>query len=140
MTGLPCSHAISCLRHERIPTESVVPNCYTIEAFRNAYGFTIWPCADKTEWAKVVGFPKVEPPVYEKKVGRPKKSRRKQPHEVTGEQESRMSKHVVEMHYSHCKEAGHNTAGCSLKKLGLKRKAAAPQADDAEEKVLIQVL
>ena len=46
----------------------------------------------------------------------------------------------VEMHCSHCKEAGHNTAGCSLKKLGLKRKAAAPQADDAEEKVLIQVL
>ena len=142
MTGLPCSHAISCLRHERIPTESVVPNCYTIEAFRNAYGFTIWPCADKTEWAKVVGFPKVEPPVYEKKVGRPKKSSRKQPHEVTGQEgSSKMTRHGVEMYCSHCKEAGHNTAGCSLKKKGLKRKAPEPQADTAaEEHVLNQTL
>ena len=84
--------------------------------------------------------PKFCPQSMRRRLAGQKKSRRKQPHEVTGEQGSRMSKHGVEMHCSHCKEAGHNTAGCSLKKLGLKRKAAAPQADDAEEKVLIQVL
>ena len=141
MTGLPCSHAISCLRHERIPIESVVPNCYTIEAFSTAYGFSIWPCADKTEWARVVDCPKVLPPVYEKKVGRPKKSRRKQPHEVTEQEGSKMTRHGVEMHCSHCKEAGHNNAGCSMKKLWLKRKATQPQSDAAaEEHVLIQAL
>ena len=48
LTGLPCSHAISCLRHERIATESVVPKCYSVEAFGTAYGFNIWPCADKS--------------------------------------------------------------------------------------------
>ena len=140
LTGLPCSHAISCLRHERIPTESVVPHCYSVQAFAEAYGFIIWPCVDKSEWFKVVGCPEVLPQSMRRRLAGQKKSRRKQPHEVTGEQGSRMSKHGVEMHCSHCKEAGHNTAGCSLKKLGLKRKAAAPQADDAEEKVLIQVL
>ena len=61
LTGLPCSHAISCLRHERIPTESVVPHCYSVQAFAEAYGFSIWPCADKSEWFKVVGCPEVLP-------------------------------------------------------------------------------
>ena len=89
---------------------------------------------------KLLGSQKLSPQSMRRRLAGQKKSRRKQPHEVTGEQGSRMSKHGVEMHCSHCKEAGHNTAGCSLKKLGLKRKAAAPQADDAEEKVLIQVL
>ena len=58
LTELPCSHAISCLRHERIPTESVVPKCYSVEAFATAYGFNIWPCADKSTWFNVVGAPK----------------------------------------------------------------------------------
>jgi hypothetical protein len=34
LTGIPCSHAISCLRHERIPEESVLPWCYSTEAFK----------------------------------------------------------------------------------------------------------
>ena len=33
LTGIPCSHAISCLRHERIPTESMVHECYSQQGF-----------------------------------------------------------------------------------------------------------
>ena len=33
LTGIPCNHAIAALRHERIPTESVVPSCYSIQSF-----------------------------------------------------------------------------------------------------------
>ncbi|CAO2173664.1 unnamed protein product [Urochloa humidicola] len=83
LTGIPCNHAIAALRHERIPTESVVPACYSTESFSKAYEFNIWPCKDKTEWEHVNG-PKILPPVYEKKVGRPPKSRRRQPFEVQG--------------------------------------------------------
>ena len=75
LTGVPCCHAISCLRSERIQPESVLANCYFVKAFKNAYGFNIWPCKDKPEWEKVNG-PEVKPPVYQKKVGRPPKSRR----------------------------------------------------------------
>ena len=76
-------HAIACLRHERIQPESVLSSCYSMDAFNRAYGFNIWPCRDKGESEKVNG-PQVLPPVYEKKVGRPPKSRKKQPHEVQG--------------------------------------------------------
>jgi hypothetical protein len=64
------------LRSERIPPKSVLANYYFVETFKNTYGFNIWPCKDKTEWEKVNGL-EVLPLVYEKKVGRPPKSRRK---------------------------------------------------------------
>ena len=72
---MSCCHAIACLRHERIQPESVLPGCYSVDTFKNAYQFSIWPCRDKSEWEHVNG-PTVSPPVYEKKVGRPPKSRR----------------------------------------------------------------
>jgi hypothetical protein len=42
LTGIPCSHAISCLRHERILEDSMLPACYSIEAFKNAYNYSIF--------------------------------------------------------------------------------------------------
>ena len=48
-----------------------------------AYGHTIWPYKDMSAWVKVDAAD-VLPPVYEKKVGRPPKSRRKQPFEIQG--------------------------------------------------------
>jgi len=41
------------------------------------------PCSDNTNWMKMNG-PNIQPPIYEKKIGRPPKSRRKQPHEIQG--------------------------------------------------------
>lgn len=123
-----------------------MPNCYTVQAFATAYGFSIWLCGDKSTWARVISAPKVLPPHYEKKVGRLTKSRRKQPHEVKGKEVSKMTRHGLEIHCSHCKESGHNSIGWSLKKKGLKpkqmlkRNAPPPQSDNAEEHVLIQVL
>jgi len=49
-----------------ISPESVLPNCYSTDAFKRAYGFNIWPCSDKSTWEKV-DDPEVLPPVYEKK-------------------------------------------------------------------------
>jgi hypothetical protein len=63
-----------------------------------------------------------EPPVYEKKIGRPPKSRRKQPHEVQGKNGPTMSRHGVVIHCSWCHEPHHNVKGCSMKKLGIRPK------------------
>jgi hypothetical protein len=49
-------------------------------------------------WTKVQGH-QVMPPVYEKKVGRPPKNRRKQPHEVEGKFSPKMSKHGTIINY-----------------------------------------
>jgi hypothetical protein len=117
LTGIPCSHAISCLRHERIPEDSVLPACYSIQAFKNAYSCNIFPCYDKSSWENV-GGPEVQPPKY-KKVGRPPKARKRAAHEVQGPNGPRLSKHGVTMHCTHCGELGHNTATCKAKKAGL---------------------
>jgi hypothetical protein len=131
LTGIPWRISLSCLRHERIPAESTLPNCYSTEAFNRAYGFNIWPCSDRSQWEKVNGTD-IQPPKYEKKAGRPKKSRRKAPYEVQGKNGPKLTKHGVAMTCSHCKGVGHNAAGCRLKKDGIsseeaKRMVAATQ-------------
>ena len=122
LTGIPCSHAISCLRHERIPTETMVHDCYTSARFLIAYGPKIYPCADKSIWEKVQGVPVVLPPLYEKKVGTPPKNRRKELVELEGTSGTKMSKHGMQMTCSYCGDQGHNRAGCQLRKSGIRPK------------------
>jgi hypothetical protein len=121
LTGIPYSHAISCLRHERIPTEDVIPQCYTTKTCNAVYGFNLMPCFDKTNWMKMNG-PNIETPIYEKKIGRPPKSRRKQPHEIQGKNGPSMSRHGIIIHCSWCHEPNHNSKGCPLKKVGIRPK------------------
>ncbi|CAD6225966.1 unnamed protein product [Miscanthus lutarioriparius] len=64
--------------------------------------------------------PPVQSPAYEKKVRRPPKSRRKQPTEVQGRAGPKLSKHGVIITCSWCKGENHNSAGCALKKLGIR--------------------
>ena len=127
LTGIPCSHAISCLRHERIPTESMVHECYSSAWFLLAYGPKIMPCSDPTTWEKVPG-PEVLPPKYEKKVGRPPKNRKKQPIEIETTQGTRLSRHGVSMTCSYCGNEGHNRSGCALRKSGLQPQDNVPSA------------
>ncbi|XP_066365348.1 uncharacterized protein [Miscanthus floridulus] len=118
LTGIPCAHAISCLRHERVAPESVLPECYSTTSYLLAYGQHIRPCRDKSTWDKVAAT-EILPPIYDKKVGRPPKSRKKQPHEFQGPQGPRLSKHGVTMHCRYCGDAGHNKKGCTLRKAGV---------------------
>jgi len=76
--------------------------------------------------------------VYEKKVGRPPKSRKKQQHEVQGKNGAKFSKHGVTIHCSHCSEANNNSGGCKLKKQGFtsveaKKMVALAQAQQQRE-------
>lgn len=137
LTRIPCSHGIACLRHERIPPESVVASCYTLELFGRAYASNIWPCRDTSEWKKVHG-PLVGPPRYEKKVGRSTKARKKGPHEVQGRNGPKLSRHGVVIHCSWCKSTEHNARTCALKKAGIKPTAGngsppAPYVIEAED-------
>jgi hypothetical protein len=73
--------------------------------------------------------------MYEKRVGRPPKARRKAAHEVGGPNGPRLTKHGVTMHCSHCGEPGHNSATCERKKAGepavkKSRKKASPFVPD----------
>ena len=118
LTGIPCQHAISCLRHERILVESVVHECYSLEAFSRAYDSKVIPCRDITLWENING-PTVLPPKYEKRVGRPPRCRRKEPQKIQGKHGPSISKHGVIIMCSYCKGENHNVRGCLLKKAGI---------------------
>jgi hypothetical protein len=68
--------------------------------------------------------PQVLPPIYEKRIGRPPKARKKLAHEVQGNNGPRLSRHGVIIHCKHCKGAGHNSAGCRPKKDGFSAEEA----------------
>ena len=57
----------------------------------------------------------MQPPKYEKKVGRPPKARSRASHEVQGANGPRLTKHGVIIH---CGKPGHNSATCAAKKAG----------------------
>ena len=108
LTGIPCSHSIACLRHERIAPVDMVHKCYSVQAFERAYAHKIMPCRDKKEWEKTNGT-QIQPPLYLKKVGRPTRNRRKQPEEVAAAQGgTRISRHGLIFHCGHCGHPGHN--------------------------------
>jgi hypothetical protein len=70
-----------------------------------SYGYNIWTVRDKIHWEKMNGVD-VQPPIYDKKVGRPAKNRKKNPIEL--EDDTKLSKHAVTMHCSSCGLATHN--------------------------------
>ena len=118
-TGIPCPHAISCMRSCRIDPLTQVDSCYSVEMHKKAYGNIIFPCKDKTEWQKMHG-PLILPPLYKKHVGRPTKKRRRAPGEVDArEGGKKLSRHGVIMHCSYCGFPGHNISGCRYFKEGL---------------------
>ena len=109
LTGIPCSHVLACLRHERIKADLMVASCYKLSTYVEAYKGSIYPVGDKTEWIRTNG-PDILPPYYEKKVGRPKRSRRKNPEELADG--TRLSKHGVKMHCGYCRDPNHTRRNC----------------------------
>jgi hypothetical protein len=134
LSGIPCPHACAVCSSEEIDPLTLVNECYSVDMFKIAYGNFIMPYRDKTEWHKLNGTP-IHPPFYVKKVGRPTKSRRKQPYEVAARGGGRkITRHGVIIHCGHCGEAGHNRKGCSLWKASLpppnaEQGSAAPDAE-----------
>lgn len=55
LTGIPCSHAISCFRNERIQPEDMVSPCYSLESFCAAYKYNIVTSRDQSKWEKMNG-------------------------------------------------------------------------------------
>ncbi|KAM0825404.1 hypothetical protein ACQ4PT_069581 [Festuca glaucescens] len=118
-SGIPCPHAISCMRAEDWDPAEHVHMCYSVDMYKKAYGNIVYPCKDKTEWVKMDG-PNILTPDYKKHVGRPTRCKRKAPGEVDARGGGkRMSRHGVIMHCSYCGEPSHNRGGFKWRKAGL---------------------
>ncbi|XP_037452842.1 uncharacterized protein LOC119323323 [Triticum dicoccoides] len=110
LSRVPCGHSIACCREERIDPETLVHECYTVQTYLKAYGYTLVPLADPKKWEKHNGY-KVYPPVFTKQLGRPKKNRKKTPEEKIKNGVRLLNKKGVTMHCSICGRADHNRKG-----------------------------
>ena len=140
-SGIPCPHAISCMRHENLDPINFVDGCYTTEMYKRAYGNIVYPCKDRTEWEKTNG-PTILPPHYVRHVGRPTKSRRKCPGEVDARGGGKkITRHGIIIHCSYCGEPDHNAGGCPYLKAGQAPPSASqPVIMNVEEPVISQVI
>ncbi|KAH9698180.1 SWIM-type domain-containing protein [Citrus sinensis] len=76
LSGLPCAHAMAAISHARHITEEYLPKYFTKQAYLNTYSVMFKPIPDKVTWDPC-DRPKLSPPEITKKIGRPKKSRKR---------------------------------------------------------------
>ncbi|XP_044401025.1 uncharacterized protein [Triticum aestivum] len=130
LSGIPCHHVVACARHERIEPESLVHPCYTVESYKKAYAYNIMPLRDKGHWEKMHGID-VYPPLYTKVMGRPKKTRKKDPEEKKDKNGGiKLTKAGSTMHCSICKAPNHNKKGHHKHVNDIQNEQAAKQVEE----------
>ncbi|XP_031261891.1 uncharacterized protein LOC116120093 [Pistacia vera] len=81
LSGIPCVHAIACLLHKSISNyEHYVDPKLRIPMYLQTYAYMVHLVPDKTSWPEV-SDEYIWPPYRQPKVGRPSKSRRRDPNE-----------------------------------------------------------
>ncbi|KAK9187497.1 hypothetical protein WN944_018893 [Citrus x changshan-huyou] len=76
LAGIPCTHAMAAISHARHTTTEYLPKYFSKEAYLNTYAVMFKPIHDKVTWDPC-DRPKLFPPEITKKIGRPKKSRKR---------------------------------------------------------------
>ncbi|XP_021743971.1 uncharacterized protein LOC110710015 [Chenopodium quinoa] len=131
LLGVPCCHACACIFFIHEEPEKYVDACYKTETYLKIYSASIPPCVGERYWPKV-DLP-IDPPPIKIGPGRPRRNRRKTPHEhpkILG----KLTRHGVEMSCSVCKSKEHNKRRCPDKDKGTqippqpKRKRGRPRA------------
>ncbi|CAN1165743.1 hypothetical protein LINPERHAP2_LOCUS26324, partial [Linum perenne] len=76
LSGLPCEHALACIAYNRDPIEPYCNPCYTVENYRLAYGNSINPLNDASQWPHSFG-PELRAPTIEKPKSGPRQRKRR---------------------------------------------------------------
>ncbi|KAK1411785.1 hypothetical protein QVD17_32525 [Tagetes erecta] len=109
LTGIPCYHVCAVTGFLHKPVEDFVHFYYTKEMYMKSYEFSIPPLPSERYWP-VVDYP-LDPPPIKIGPGRPKKNRKKDPHEDP-KRPGKLTKHGMLMTCSICKLKGHNKRKC----------------------------
>lgn len=145
LSGIPCSHAISCILSRDLPLMDYVHECYKKTTFVKAYETPMRPMHGPNLWKRTNAIPP-KPPARKKMPGRPKKSRRKEPDEITpastGTRKLRRS--YISMTCRVCGGKGHNCIGCpnkgpSLSQSGT-RTGSIPMATSGQRRSTVRFL
>lgn len=110
LTGLPCSHGLACIFHDRDNYENYVDKFYYKSNWIACYGFSLQPIHGEKEWPRV-DVPQLQPPVYTKQPGRPKKMRKGDAYELVSAA-GKLSKKGIKMSCRKCGGLDHNAKTC----------------------------
>ncbi|KAK9225617.1 hypothetical protein WN943_010659 [Citrus x changshan-huyou] len=108
IAGLPCQHAMAAMGYARHQVQEYVPTCFSRQAYLSTYSVMFSPLPDQCTW-EPTGRPLIDPPIVERKIGRPKKSRKR----AANEPQKEKRKFCVIC--SFCGGSNHNVRSCPLK-------------------------
>ncbi|XP_058747460.1 uncharacterized protein LOC131620408 [Vicia villosa] len=112
LTGIPCSHSITCIWQNKKKPEDYVSEYYRKDNFKNIYSHIIYPTNGPQLWP-LDNQSTMNPPIMRRAIGRPKKMRNK------ANDEPRL-KHVLPRKLAtvtchKCGGMGHNKRSCKGK-------------------------
>ncbi|KAJ8626414.1 hypothetical protein MRB53_019721 [Persea americana] len=81
ITGIPCKHAIATINHFGYNPDDYVHEAYSKDTFLRCYKYLLEPMHEKDDWPKTGNAPLL-PPEVTRLLGRPKKSKRREPDEA----------------------------------------------------------
>jgi hypothetical protein len=111
LTGLPCCHAISCMKSQDININDFVPDCFKKERYAACYSSVIYPANGQCLWEKTP-YADLQPPPIKRQAGRPKKKRTRDANEMLDANQMKRAKWGIKC--SRCKQSGHNKSTCKL--------------------------
>lgn len=106
---MPCCHAVACAFFLRHKAELYVSEYLTKVAYLKSYKGCIGPVVGEKHWP--TSDLQIQPPPIKIGPGRPKKNRKKDPHEDP-KNHGRLTRHGYQMTCSLCKLKGHNKRKC----------------------------
>jgi len=111
LTGLPCCHAISCMKSQNMNIYEYVPDCYKKERYADCYSSVIYPANGQCLWERIE-YADLQPPPIRRQPGRPKKKRTRDPNELLDHTQLKRARWGMKC--SRCKQSGHNKSTCKL--------------------------
>lgn len=113
ITGIPCAHACRAIYHNGDDPDDFLHYYYSKKTYLETYKYNLEPINGSHEWVQTGLDPIQPPPPREKKLGRPKKNRRKSKDEP--KKKGKLSRKWTVIHCSLCSGKGHNQVTCPTK-------------------------
>ncbi|XP_058783466.1 uncharacterized protein LOC131658154 [Vicia villosa] len=112
LTGLPCVHALACMKSRNFKYEDYIPECFRKSRYIAVYKSVLYPVNGSNLWVKTP-YPDVRPPKHRRMPGRPKKKRNREQGEIDGtDRKIRRTRLIVRC--SRCEKSGHNKKTCKV--------------------------